>query len=110
MLLGCDAAGYRLAGAGLEQVCCRHLYGRDRLLITWPSRTHAVVLAVGPHDRTASDIYELLLTALALEVSTAERSKPPCCDELGEPPVNRKIAEALADAVAALASRGRRRP
>lgn len=110
MQLGCEAAGYRLAGADLEHVCCRHLYGNDRMLITWPAPARAVVLAVGPHDGTASDIYELLLKALALEVSTAERSKPPCCDEMGEPPVDRRIAETLAAAVAALAPRGRRRP
>ncbi len=109
MVLGCEAAGYRLAGAELEHVCCRHLYGNDRMLITWPAPTHAVVLAVGPHDRTASDVYEMLLTALELEVPAAERSKPPCCDALGQPPVNRPTAETLAEAVAALAARGRRR-
>jgi hypothetical protein len=29
---------------------------------------HAVILAVGPHDRSARDIYQLLLAALAVEV------------------------------------------
>lgn len=110
MLRGCEAAGYRLAGADLEHICCRHLYGNDRMLVTWPTANRAVVLAVGPHDRSASDIYELLLVALGLEVPTAERTKPPCCDELGEPPVDAGIAETLAEAVAALVPRGRRRP
>ena len=53
---------------------CRHLYGTDRMLITWKAPTHATVLTVEPHDRTASDIYDLLLAALALEVPSAERA------------------------------------
>lgn len=110
MQRGCVAAGYRLAGVDLEHICCRHLYGNDRMLVTWPTATKAVVLAVGPHDRSASDIYELLLEALALKVPTTERNKPPCCDELGEPPVDEGIAENLAAAIAALVPRGRHRP
>ena len=79
------------------------------MLITWPPPTHAVVLTVGPHDRTASDLYDLLLAALALEVPPTERSKPPCCDPLGQLPANHEIAETLADAVASLAPRSHRR-
>jgi hypothetical protein len=89
-------------------VCCRHLYGNDRLLTAWPAPQHAVILAVGPHDRSALDIYQLLLAALAVDVPAEERTKPPCCDELGEPPADAQIAEGLAAAVTAL-GRGRRR-
>jgi hypothetical protein len=60
-----------------------------------------VILAVGPHDRSALDIYQLLLSAVAVEVPAEDRSEPPCCDELGEPPAGAQGAEALAAAVGA---------
>ncbi len=102
MARGCEEAGYRLAGAPLDHICCRHLYGNDRMLTAWPASHHAVILTVGPHDRSAQDVYELLLAAVAVEVPDQERTKPPCCDELGEPPADAALAEALAAAVSAL--------
>lgn len=104
---GCQEAGYRLAGAPLDHACCRHLYGNDRLLTAWPAADSVVILAVGPHDRSAQD--ELLLAAVEVEVPAQERSKPPCCDELGEPPADAALAQALAAAVSALAPRRRSR-
>jgi hypothetical protein len=54
---GCEAAGYRLADAQLDHVCCRHLYGSDRMLTVWPAEDHAVVIAVGSHDQSTEDVY-----------------------------------------------------
>jgi len=85
------------------------LYGSDRLLTTWPAPEHAVILAVGPHDRSALDVYDLLLAAVVVEIPAEERSKPPCCDELGEPPADAQVAQALAEAVSALVALPRRR-
>ena len=79
------------------------------MLTAWPAADNVVILAVGPHDRSARDIYELLLAAVEVEVPAQERSKPPCCDELGEPPADAEVAEALAPAVSALAPRRRSR-
>ncbi len=90
-------------------MCCRHLYANDRLLTAWPAPEHAVILAVGPHDRSALDIYQLLLAALAVDVPAEQRTKPPCCDELGEPPADAQVAEALATAVSSLGTGRRRR-
>ncbi|HEV2068469.1 MAG TPA: hypothetical protein VGR26_01600 [Acidimicrobiales bacterium] len=70
---GCDAAGYRLSGEVIEHVCCRHLYGTDRVLTVWPADDHAVVIAIGRHDESAADVYSTLLDALELEVPDAER-------------------------------------
>jgi hypothetical protein len=36
---------------------------RAQLLTGWPAPEHDVILAVGPHDRSALDIYQLLLAA-----------------------------------------------
>ncbi len=79
------------------------------MLIAWVTPNHAVVLAVGPHDRGPSDIYDLILTALKMELPTDERTKPPCCDELLDPPADQAIAESLADAITGLSRRIRRR-
>jgi len=107
--LGCKAAGYRLAGAELDHVCCRHLYGNDRLLTVWLGPDHAVVLAVGPHDRSAGDLYRQLVAALQLEAPEEERSKPPCCDEAGQPPIDADTTTALVATVETLARPRRRR-
>ena len=96
---GCEVAGYRLAGTGLDHVCCRHLYGEDRMLIAWPADDHAIVILVARHDGTRTDIYRQLLEALGIGVPEDEREKPPCCDESGQPPADRELALVIADAV-----------
>lgn len=101
---GCEVAGYRLAGAVLDHVCCRRLYGEDRMLVAWAADNHAIVILVARHDGTVNDIYRRLLGALDIVVPEAEREKPPCCDEAGQPPANRDLALVIADAV----ERGRR--
>lgn len=92
-------AGYRLAGNVLDHVCCRHLYGPDRLLTVWPATDHAVVIAVGPHDESNQDLYSALLDALELDVPTDEREKPPCCDDEGLPPADEEIATSISEAI-----------
>lgn len=83
---------------------------RQRPLLTaWPAPEHAVILAMGPHDGAGLDIYQLLLAALEVDVPTEERTKPPCCDELGEPPADAQVAEALATAASSLGTGRRRR-
>lgn len=39
-------------------------------------------------------MYVLLLEALAVEIPAQERTKPPCRDEFGAPPVDADLAEA----------------
>jgi hypothetical protein len=90
-------------------VCCRQLYGNDRLLVAWPAADHAVVLLVGPHDTKAGDVYDQLLEAVGIDTLDDERAKPPCCDEVGVPPVDEEVALEVADAVNRTARRRRRR-
>lgn len=106
---GCEAAGYRLAGAELGHVCCRHLYGNDRLLTVWPDDGTAIVILVAPHNSSLSGVYDQLVEALGIEMPADEREKPPCCDQKGEPPANADRASAIADAVEQNARRHRRR-
>lgn len=84
------AAGYRLAGEVLDHVCCRHLYGVDRMLTVWPAIDHAVVIAVGHHDESAQDVYAALLEALELDVLADEREKPPCWTTRAYLPLTRR--------------------
>ena len=104
---GCSAAGYRLAGELFDQVCCRHLYGTDRMLILWSADDHAVVVAIAPHDGSHLDVYDTLADALGLAVSVEERSKPPCCDEASLPPVDEEIVSTVSDALRRAARRRR---
>jgi hypothetical protein len=106
---GCEAAGYRLSGSVLDHVCCRHLYGADRLLTVWHGEDHATVISIGPHDETADDVYAALLDALELEIPDDERQKPPCCDEEGQPPPDEEVAALISEAIDRLARRTRRR-
>lgn len=43
--------------------------------------TPVVVLSIGPHDRSRSDVYASLLAALDLDLDGSERAKPPCCEK-----------------------------
>jgi hypothetical protein len=79
------------------------------MLTAWLTDDHAAVLAVGPHDQSASDIYDLLLEALDVTVPEDQRTKPSCCDEHGLPPTNPDVASAIVDAVQNLAKQRRRR-
>lgn len=101
---GCARAGYRLAGDDVvDRLCCRHLCGTDRASIALPAPDKAVVIAVGPHDQSADDIYELILAALEIEMPEGECLKPPCCDDLDGPLVDPEAAERIASAIDAFA-------
>jgi hypothetical protein len=103
------AAGYRLAGEALGHVCCRHLYGDDRMLTVWPSNDDPIVILVAPHDRASGDVYAQLLEALNLAVPVDEREKPPCCDQAGHSPAAKDVATEIADAIERRARALRRR-
>lgn len=53
----CEAVGYRLSGDVVDQVCCRHLYGQDGMLVAWPAKDRAVVLPVARDDGSGADVY-----------------------------------------------------
>ena len=73
------------------------------MLTVWAAEGNAIVLAVGPHDGSPGDIYNLFTTALGIAPSTDERTKPPCCDEAGSAPVDEAASEEFAAAIDRLA-------
>ena len=85
---GCEAGDYRLTGEGVDQICSVHLYERYRLLACFPDDQRVVVLLVGAHisDDPEVDVYRTLYRLLDLPEPTAKRTKPPCCDEVGQTP------------------------
>ena len=107
---GCEAAGYRLAGEGLDKLCVVHLRGRWRLLLAFPEVDVALVVDVGEHidnDRSR-DVYTRLYDALAVDPPTDPRYKPLCCDEVG-PPTDDAQLDAVESGYRALTRRRRRR-
>lgn len=92
----------------VDQVCCRHLYGEDRMLVAWPAKDQAIVVLVGPHDGSIADVYGQLLAALAITAPEEDREKPQCCDDEGDPPADAGVASDIADAVERWARRRRR--
>lgn len=100
-----------MTGAILDHVCCRHLYGIDRLLTVWRAQDHAVVLLIGPHSGNPADVYAQVLAAVDQEIPAEQRTKPPCCGEGESPPIDEATVDQLVGAVATLARpRRRRRP
>lgn len=106
---GCESAGYRLTGAGVEHFCVVHLWGRWRLLLGFSDPTVAVIIDVGEHrdEDPARDVYHRLYEALAVDPPSQPRDKPPCCDETG-PPVDDAQLETIEDGYRALTRRRRR--
>lgn len=108
--IGCDAAGYRLSGEGVDRLCVVHLWGAWRLLLAFPEADIAVIIDVGEHlahdpDR---DIYQRLYQAVAMNPPDAARDKPPCCDDAG-PPADEAEVDRLRDAFQAMIKSRRKR-
>ena len=84
---GCAAAGVRLAGEALSGICRLDLYGAWRLLTVFDAADRCVLLLVAEHTRSANP-YRLLYAALGIDEPEEPRTKPSCCDEEGQPPID----------------------
>jgi hypothetical protein len=84
---GCAAAGVRLAGGELSVVCRLDLYGAWRLLTVFEAPDRCILLLVAEHTRTANP-YRLLYAALGITEPEEPRTKPPCCNSDGQPPID----------------------
>lgn len=86
---GCRALGYRVTGPEpLPRVCVKHLWGRDRAVVTFLDEDSALVLLVGQHvvDDPDRNVYDLLYRLVGVEPpGDAKRTKPLCCGEDGSP-------------------------
>lgn len=107
---GCKAGEYRLTGEDVEHICAIHLYGRHRVFVAFPDRESVVVLLVGEHlaGDPELDIYRSLYHLFEYDEPTAKRTKPPCCEPTGTPPVDPQLLDRFYDRARELAKRNRR--
>lgn len=89
---GCTAAGVRLAGETLSGICRLDLYGAWRLLTVFEAPDRCILLLVAEHTRTANP-YHLIYAALGISEPEEPRTKPSCCDDKGQPPIDPDLAE-----------------
>lgn len=98
---GCRAAGYALSGdPPWPHICSKHIDGW-RVLVAFPADNEVAVLKIERHD-DSTDPYRNLAIDLGIAVSTAERTKPPCCDYDGSAPVDASILDSLGRALKAV--------
>lgn len=104
---GCRAAGYALSGEPpWPHLCAVHFDGW-RVIVAFPAADEVAIVKVAPHDQ-ANDPYREIADELRVPVSTDERTKPPCCDPQGEPPVDAAVVEQLDAAFSKLTRRQQR--
>lgn len=98
---GCHAAGYALSGPSPWPGLCSVHVEDWRIIVTFPTTHEVVVVKIARHAQD-SDPYAEVAQELGIEVSTGQRTKPPCCDPDGEAPVDPSVAERISDAYALL--------
>lgn len=108
---GCRAASYRLTGPIVEHICSVPLYGRYRALVCFPDEERVVILLVGEHVRRSPelDVYRQLYRLLGLEEPAEERTKPPCCEDDADTPVDPDLLDRFEAAARKLQPRRPRR-
>ena len=109
-LNGCAALAYRLTGpVPLSRLCVKHLRAALRVVVAFEPPQRACVLLVGPHNAAdpGLDVYAELYEFLgAAPPDGASRTKPPCCDDDGQPP---GLGDDLADLIISAARQRRTR-
>ena len=104
---GCKAADYSLSGdPPWPHLCSRHV-GALRIIVAFPEDRVVAVVKIAAHD-PATDPYAEIANDLGIAVSTAERTKPPCCDPNGLPRVDGSVVDDIEASLKALSRRARR--
>jgi len=84
---GCAAADYRLSGALADRFCSLHLMRDWRMIVGFPAPKEVAVLLIGRHIHGSQrDVYTRFYSSLGITVPSAQRKKPPCCEETGTAP------------------------
>ena len=104
---GCRAADYALSGPPPWLHLCAVHFDGWRVVIAFPSADEVTIVKIARHD-PSSDPYREIAEDLGIPVSTAPRTKPPCCEPDGDPPVDPELVENVQAAFAALTQRERR--
>lgn len=89
---GCAAAGVRLTGPTISNVCRLDLYAAWRLLTAFETPDRCILLLVAEHTRSENP-YRLLYSILGISEPKEPRTKPTCCDPEGQPPIDPDLIE-----------------
>ena len=76
----------------MSGICRLDLYGAWRLLTVFEAPDRCVLLLVAEHTRSANP-YRLLYEALGIDEPEEPRTKPSCCDDEGQPPIDSDLIE-----------------
>jgi hypothetical protein len=106
---GCRAAGYALSGPDpWPRLCSHHIDDTWRVIVAFDAEGVPVVLKIAQHTDT-SDPYADIANELAIPISAAERTKPPCCEDGNHNVLDEAAIEAINDAYKRLRGSSRRR-
>jgi hypothetical protein len=101
---GCAAADYRLSGALADRFCSLHLMRDWRMIVGFPAPKEVAILLIGRHIHGSHrDVYGRFYSSLGITVPSAQRKKPPCCEETGTAPVDADAVQRIAAGTKALA-------
>ncbi len=101
---GCRAADYALScPPPWPHLCAIHFAGW-RVVVAFPSEDEVTIVKIARHD-PSSDPYREIADDLGIAVSTVPRTKPPCCEPNGDPPVDAELVNNVEAAFAALTQR-----
>ena len=78
---GCRVAGYSLSGDELwPKLCSKHIAGDWRVIVAFQDENSIVVMKVASHNDERNPYAEIAVE-LNIPISTAPRTKPPCCED-----------------------------
>lgn len=104
---GCRAADYALSGPSpWPHLCAVHIDGW-RIIVAFPAEDEVTLVKIARHD-VNTDPYREIAEDLGVPISTEPRTKPPCCDPVGEPPLDPQLVAAFEAAFSSLTRRERR--
>lgn len=104
---GCRAADYALSGPPpWPHLRAVHFDGW-RVVVAFPTEDEVAIVKIARHN-PAGDPYREIAEDLGITVSTGPRTKPPCCDPDGDPPVDPELVDNVRAAFGALTQRERR--
>ncbi|MHB2027770.1 MAG: hypothetical protein ACYCPT_03005 [Acidimicrobiales bacterium] len=92
---GCRVAGYSLSGTEpWPKLCSKHIADDWRVVVAFQEDDSIVIMKVAPHN-DERDPYEEIASELNIPISTAPRTKPPCCEDGVPPTLDQEVLDGL---------------
>jgi hypothetical protein len=95
---GCRVAGYSLSGdTPWPKLCSKHIGEDWRVVVAFQADDSIVIIKIALHD-DKRDPYAEIAVELNVPISTAERTKPPCCEDGVPPMLDQEVLDTLSQA------------